>query len=366
MKLNSSFLKDIYLVALTLVLFVLIFNLATPFITTLLLAVILVALFQSPYNYLVKDLKFSKGLASAVCTLGVLLVVVIPLLIIVLMVTGEIASYAPQMITFFNETIRPGLEGLISNGRISGFLKSYNINVDLTGLTNSIIGLITNAAGASSNVLVGVLSNIGGLFVQFIVLVIALGLLFKDYHKIPEVITRYVPLSDELELLLYEEFIDTGKSVIKGSFTVAFVHGLALTLLFAIFGVEPLGLVFVITFLSSLLPGGSQIVWVPAVILMILTGNIPGAILLAICSIVVMNGIDTFVRPRITQGSNKIHPLLSLISVIGGIFIYGIGGLLYGPLIAVGFITVVGAYNQRFSPLRKEISGEVVKENTKN
>jgi predicted PurR-regulated permease PerM len=174
-------------------------------------------------------------------------------------------------------------------------------------------------------------------------------LIFRDYERIPRVFKRYLPLSSDLEDTILTEFITTGKSVIKGIFLVSTFHAIGVTIVFYLFGVQALGVFFFLLFIASMVPGGSQFIWIPVSIAVGITSGWGVAVLMLILCLIIMNMIDTLVRPIFASGGNtKIHPLLSLISILGGLIVYGASGLLYGPLIAVLFVTLIGAYNQRF------------------
>ena len=119
-------------------------------------------------------------------------------------------------------------------------------------------------------------------------------------------------------------------------------------LLMYLFGAQALGVIFLAVFVASTIPGGSQLVWIPASILIGATfGALPAVALFILCFIS-MNAIDTLVRPALTGGSTKMNSLLSVISILGGLAVYGVAGLLYGPLIVVMFMTIISAYNRRF------------------
>lgn len=343
---SSQLLRDGYLVLITAVLFILFINLFLPFATTLLLALLMVALFQPMYKYFAK--KVGKSWSAVISTIIVVLMVVIPISLVVILVSAELGVSVQSLVNFVRNDLLNNTSGIISE--INNFLARINpgLQIDSASLQDNLVGIVSAAGNTFSTAVLALFQNVGGLFAQFIVFIISLALIFKDFDKIPGLVRKYVPLDNQVENLLLDEFLETGKGLIKGIFLVSLVHAAGTTLIVSAFGVQPLAVIFVLVFLASMIPGGSQLVWIPTAVIVGLTGGLGfGIILFAIC-LVFMNGVDTLVRPALAGGDGRMHPLLSLISILGGLITYGFGGLLYGPLIAVMFITIVGAYNRRF------------------
>ncbi len=349
-QLDSPLLRDIYLIIVTGILFLLFINLFTPFLTSLLIALLLVALFQPLFKRIEKHTN--NNVATLLSTIAVVLVVVIPIVIMVFVVAGEMTNFTEAATKFLSEQV------LADNGngllvKINDFLFTINpsLQINATSFRDTILSVASTAGNTVSILVLALFQNIGGLFAQFIVFIIAIALIFKDYEKIPAAVKKYVPLDSRVEDLLINEFINTGKGVIKGTFLVSLLHATGITLIMYLFGVQALGVIFLLVFLASMIPGGSQIVWVPAGIIVGLGSGVGIAILLLILCFVVMNGIDTIIRPALTSGGSRMHPLLSLVSILGGLIVYGVSGLLYGPLIAVLFVTIISAYNRRFKQI---------------
>jgi predicted PurR-regulated permease PerM len=342
---QSGLLRDIYLVILTIIMFVLMFTLIAPFGGALLIALLLVASFQPMFKYISK--YSNRYVATALSTIVVLLMVVVPLVLIISALTNEVVAFTSRAPEMINNTLNNG--GL---KQINDYLGTINPNIEIDPavLQNTLLSSISNVGNIISGLVLAVLSNIGIIFAQFIVFVFSLVLLFKDFDKLPKLVRQYVPLSNRLEDTLLEEFLTTGKGVLKGTFLVALIHAVVTTFIFALFGIQGLALFSFALFIASLIPGGSQFVWIPTVIVVGFTQGLPVAILMAVVCLVSMNLIDTVVRPNLTGGSSKVHPLLSLLSILGGLVVYGFAGLFYGPLIAVLFITLIKAYNKRFKP----------------
>jgi len=345
MKLNSEFLRDIYLVIITIVLFFLFIGLLAPYTTTLLITLLLVASFQPLHKAILK--RTNKSIATGLSTLIIILMIIIPGLILGAVVTSEINGFAGDAGTYFVNLISTGGGAATIINNINSVL--HNIDPSLSINLASIGNNISTYVSSGGTLIVKLFENVGGLVAQLILSIFALVVFFQDYDKIPKLFVRFSPLNNKLDVLLYDEFIATGKALIRGIFLIGLIHALGIGILFFIFGVKGIGILFILIFLVSVIPSGSQLVWVPVGIVLGLTSGWPTAILLLILCFIYMNFVDTLIRPKFTKGNSAVHPLLSILSVFGGITIYGLAGILYGPLITIIFLTLIKAYNQRFN-----------------
>ncbi len=81
---------------------------------------------------------------------------------------------------------------------------------------------------------------------------------------------------------------------------------------------------------------------------MILTGNIGGGIIVFIIHMVVISNIDNVLRPKLVPKEAIIHPVLLLLSVLGGVQVFGFFGIIYGPIIMIIVLTTLEVYVKYF------------------
>ena len=108
---------------------------------------------------------------------------------------------------------------------------------------------------------------------------------------------------------------------------------------------------------TSVIPAfGTAIVWGPAMVILALLGNFSGAlILLVICGGVAGN-LDNIVRPRLVGKDTEMHDLFILFSTLGGISMFGILGIIIGPIIAALFITIWEIYGEAFKDILPDVA----------
>ncbi|HTI05186.1 MAG TPA: AI-2E family transporter [Gemmatimonadales bacterium] len=159
----------------------------------------------------------------------------------------------------------------------------------------------------------------------------------------------YIPFSDANTEKLGRRFKDVTVSTVIGTGVVAAVQGALLGLAFAIAGL-PNGLFWgVVTMAFAILPVvGSGLIWGPAAVVLYMQGRPLAAILLAAWGVLVVGSVDNFIRPFIYRRFSAIHPLITLIGAIGGVSIFGLLGLLIGPLALSYFFELIRMYREEY------------------
>jgi predicted PurR-regulated permease PerM len=204
---------------------------------------------------------------------------------------------------------------------IHQWLPSFNI--DLTPYVQQVLGFLIGDIGP---IFSGVLVAVGTLFLSFF----ALYYFLKDGSALRAAIVEHGPLpaahAEEILTRLYSR----AGSVIRGSLLVAALYGVLTGIGFFIFGLPSAILWGAVTAVASFIPGiGVLLIVVPGIVSLYLSGNIVGAIGLL---------------PRLLGGKEKIHPMLMLFAVLGGLSFFGPIGLLLGPLALCLLLTLLESY----------------------
>ncbi len=153
------------------------------------------------------------------------------------------------------------------------------------------------------------------------------------------------PLSPENSAEIVNRLQTMTGSVITGTVAMAVIHGILVGLGFLLFGLtNPVlwGLVAVVAAFIPII--GTALVVIPGIFWLVLTQNLAGAIGLALWGILMLGLIDNILRPRLIERRSKVHPLLVLLSVIGGLALFGPTGFLLGPLVLSLFLVLLEIY----------------------
>jgi len=238
------------------------------------------------------------------------------------------------------------LQKLLTDANLLEDPHSDILQINLTAIAQQILSSIQDVIAPALS------SLISGGFTALIfgfLLIITMLFMFSEYEKLPKIISRMSPLDDDLDMLLFKKFTDTTRAVILGSFSVAIAQATAVSIMMIIMGIGAPVLMWMIMLILSLIPVGSGFVWAPVGIALMLTGRAPEGIILIIFGAVIINVIDTYLRPKVMKNKVQLHPLVIIFSALGGIASFGPLGLLYGPLIAVFFTSLMEVYADRYS-----------------
>jgi predicted PurR-regulated permease PerM len=166
------------------------------------------------------------------------------------------------------------------------------------------------------------------------VMIIALYYFLADGHSMLKTLMRLSPLDDRYEEQLLDEFATVSRAVVVATLLSALVQGLLAGAGYFFAGLGSVALLTMLTMLFALIPfiGGAAI-WIPCCLWLFLEGRTTAAIVLAIYGAVVVSMADNLIKPLVLQGQSNLHPLLALLSVLGGVKAMGPIGIVVGPMI---------------------------------
>jgi len=172
------------------------------------------------------------------------------------------------------------------------------------------------------------------MFGSFIMLYV-LFFLLRDGESIGIAIKKAFPLDDADEQFLFNRFAEMTRAMFKGTLIVALVQGLIGGILFLLAGIEsPLLWALVMT-LFAVIPGvGPALVWMPAGVILLLSGALVPALIVLIGGATVLSYIDNVLRPILIGRDTRMPDVLVFVSVLAGLSVFGITGLVIGPALA--------------------------------
>lgn len=307
-----------------------------PFLTALALSAIIVTICHPLYERIKqRSPKQNKSIAAFITTMLVLVVIVIPLLLISSLVVREIVSFYQDLDTN-NLSIQDNIAAL--EGTIQNIVPGYQI--DLTQQLKFTAEWLTGNLGA---IFAGTLSTV---FIFFISL-IGSFYFFRDGRELLQVVIKASPLPDHEDQIIFERMARAVRAVATGTLLVAIIQGSLVAIGFSIFGIERAILLGSIASLGALIPGvGTTIVTAPAIIFLFFTGEVVSGVGLLIWSILIVGLVDNLIGPYLMSRGNKLHPFIILISVLGGISLFGPIGFVVGPVIVTLFLVLLEIYNQ--------------------
>ncbi len=213
-------------------------------------------------------------------------------------------------------------------------LSQLDLKVIIQNALKSVSGL---ALGKASNVL----TNAGRLIFHFCLTVFFTFFFFRDGAALFAQIKAVIPLSREKAELTIVHLRRVIESSLYGGLLISLIQGFLGGLLFVIMGLpSPVFWGAFMAFLAILPVVGPFLVYVPASLILIFSGSPVKGILLIVIAFIVHTLVDNFVRPYLASRESGMHPMLLFLSIMGGATMFGLLGIVLGPLIAAVFVTV--------------------------
>ena len=184
----------------------------------------------------------------------------------------------------------------------------------------------------------------------FFLMLYLLFFFLRDGPRILDATIRALPLGDQRERHLFERFAEVSRATIKGTLVVGIVQGTIGGIAFAVLGINAPVLWGTIMALLSILPVvGTALVWLPAAVFLILTGQIFGGIALILVGVFVIGLVDNLLRPVLVGRDTQLPDYVILLSTLGGLAAFGLAGIVIGPTIAAFFLSIWQMAEQEFT-----------------
>ena len=303
-----------------------------PFINVLAWAVVLVVVFYPVHRRLVARTNRPATSAIISCLL-VILVILLPLSLITLALVREVSGAAQGLQHQFNAILDPGSAIGRTAARIVGWLGNF-IDVEQLRDPQSIQERLQQVAGSVAQRTLGLVGGALGVVVQIFFIIFTMYYLFRDGAKIVNALPDILPLERTQSEKIFTRTKDVISASVNGVLVIAAIQGALGAVAFFALGV-PSALVWgvVMTFLSLIPMAGAFIVWVPAAIFLAVTGHWVKAALLVAWGALVIGTVDNFLRPKLVGERTKLHELFIFFSVLGGLNVFGVLGLVLGPVV---------------------------------
>ncbi|MBP6881054.1 MAG: AI-2E family transporter [Candidatus Pacebacteria bacterium] len=313
-----------------------VWQIVEPFITALALSIIIVTICYPLYLRIKRWTPKQNNTAAAfITTMVVLLIIILPVILLSSLVVKEIVTFY-QDLDAGALSIQSGITALET--RIQAFAPDFKI--DLTEQIKTTAQWLTGNLGA---IFKGTVSTI---FVFFISL-IGSFYFFRDGKEFMQVIIKASPLRDREDQIIFERLAKAVRAVATGTVLVALIQGSLVAIGFALFGIERAILWGSVAAVGALMPGlGTTIITAPAIVYLFYTGEAVSAFGLLIWSMLIVGLVDNLIGPYLISRGNNLHPFIVLISVLGGIVLFGPIGFIIGPVIVTLFLVLLEIYHQ--------------------
>ncbi|HEX9578876.1 MAG TPA: AI-2E family transporter [Myxococcales bacterium] len=322
---------------------VLLLYVAWPFRTPLFLAIVLAAVLHGPLERLSVALRGRRVIASALVTAGVLLVIVAPFASLVAFLTRE----SMVGLAYIHDTL--GVHS-VEELKAASLPEGIERVLQLLHLSREqVYDAISYVVGFAQDAMPGLLASGGRAVASTIIMLIALYFLLVDGQRVVEWAWRVSPLDAKQTQELTVEMRKVMLATVTGIIATAAFQGMAAGSAYFFCGIPHAGFFGMLTALVSFVPGvGTSLVWIPVAISLWVGHHHPAAILLTLFCLVVVVGAEQVGKPLLMRGQVQMHTGLIFLSLLGGLAMFGLIGILLGPLIVAFFLAMVRIYERDF------------------
>ncbi len=322
-----------------------------PFISTMILALILVGICRPVYLKLTEVCDGRTWLSSSLICLAFLLGIFVPLIFLISSLSVEVADFYAY------------LKKELTMANLNQFLAAHSATVDrLTHLLDR-LGISYSLAALQGHVIR--LSKNAGLWVytwtrmlagqamsftlNFILLLVFVYFMLIDGPRVKEYLMALSPLPRDQEEELLKKFNDMTMAMIVGNGVAAILQGILGGIGLALFDIRSPVLWGTVMAIFAFIPFiGISVVFIPIGAYMLLTGETSRGIAFLVSFQVLSMISEYLIKPKLVGDRVKIHVLLIFISIFGGLTTFGLLGILFGPLITIGFLSLVDIYHQNY------------------
>lgn len=342
--------------AVFLFLFLFVARLFSPFFSILLWAGLLYVITFPFYDRATRSIpdkplgRFARKLLAGGFALGSVLAAVIPLVFLGSTLLGQARELVHSIDEFLERN--PDFFRTLDTGGLAMRLRDTSGGlIDLTGmdLMSELSAAVTRGAETFVTVSATLLRDTAGFVVSLAFLTFTLYFFYVDGKDLIRTFVNAVPIENAYTAAFLRRFGEVGKHLFRGYLLVALYQGAASFLIFLLFGVKgplPLGL---LTAIASFVPMvGTTLVWGPVGVARIVSGDPTAGFAILILSFILVSGVDNLLRPLLLTERIKIHPLLVFFSIMGGLQLFGLNGLILGPMMLMLFFTGVDLFEQAY------------------
>lgn len=303
---------------------VLAYFIARPFVAAIVWSVTL-ALLLVPFNERLKGILRSPNLAATVTAAFAAFVVVVP----TIMVSGALLNEVIRNIGQVPAMADPDywVDWAQGDAVIITIINWLDGRLDMSQIIRNATEWLTSWSG---NVILGSVSGVFTLLITFYFLFY----LLRDWKIAIATLEDMLPFEDREFSLLAQRVNDTVFASVYGTIVVAAIQGALGGLMFWWLGLPSpifwgvlMGLLAVVPFL------GAFVIWVPAVVVLLINGQIFSAVLLCAWGTIIVGLIDNIAYPILVGRRLKLHSAPSFVAIMGGLVLFGPSGIVLGPII---------------------------------
>ncbi|TAF31837.1 MAG: AI-2E family transporter [Cytophagales bacterium] len=304
-------------------------------------SLIVYALFKRPFDYLINKKKWSRGLATVAIMSLSAIVLIVPFFLLSFMLTRKVISYGRRV-----GELMPLLN------KVEGYLMQY-ADMDLADLKAYLPKVLEKSTAFISQLFPSLLSGTLDIVFGLVILYFVLYYMYQHDKQIRDALLRYLPFDRITSLRMFSELQKSIYANVVGQGLISFVQAALVGIGFLVCDFGDAFFWSVISFFMSFIPMlGTPLVWGPAALIAIIKGDVTAGVGMLIYGGVIIMNSDNVLRMLIAKKMGDTHPLITVMGLIIGIPIFGILGLVLGPVLIAYFVLLLRTYDHQFGEKR--------------
>jgi predicted PurR-regulated permease PerM len=353
-RLSANTIQNFVFALMLIGLCILVCRIFAPFVSVFLWSILLFIIFDPLYKKVVHNIEFItwKGrllrvVFAGIFTFAVMLLTIMPLGIILFqlyMQLFDVFHLIKDHLAYYELNKEQNFIFILSK-TIADFINSItgeSIRIDTGEVTDKIMEIVDQGAHIVVSYTGKILQDIGKFIVSLALVAFCLFFCFLDGAYLNLLVKKILPIKKTHITTLFHKFKEITRALILGYLTVALIQSVIAFIVFLLFNVKNALLFACLTFISVFIPIiGGAIVWIPLGIIKIAAGSVVSGIVFMVVSCFCVSVLDHILRPCFLQNRLQLHPLIIFFSILGGLILFNVNGLILGPVTIVLFFTVL-------------------------
>ncbi len=313
-----------------LAIFVLAFLILRPIIIPIIFGLLFAYIFSPLYKKIKTKIR-SKNISAFLLLVGLFFLIAVPVIYIV-----------PVLVNQAFETYVL-VQNLNMNELVSEFVQSDISSTIAINLDNLVGQVFSGFLSQFKNMII----NLPSIMLLFAVFLFSFFFAVRDSDDLKEYISTLSPFSSSTEKKFLKEFRGITNAIVFGQVFIGIVQGLSIGVGLFFIGVpKTLVLTFIAMVVSVIPILGSWLVWMPVGIYLIVMGRIYEGIFILLYGSLFVSTLDNLIRPYLLSKQSNLPIALSVIGTIGGLYYFGIAGLILGPLVMAYVLIIIEFYQK--------------------
>ncbi|WP_428353425.1 AI-2E family transporter [Methyloprofundus sp.] len=347
--LQKSFVPTLYFTSLFLFLIYLLWIMIQPFLGAVIFAAIITGSIYPLFIRLIEKTHISYKLAALIMCIAIIFVVFLPTILLVSILSKEAVILYQHLSTgFSNEMVNNFFFG---DGYFSGLMQRASvltgIEINSEVIKSGILGQIKSVSALTIKTVNNLVGNLVSFIFKFVIMILVIYALLAEGVFLKRFLLKLSPLPDDQEELIIEKFNQMNFVTLVCNGLGGLIQGVLAGIGFWFAGLSLIALWTTLMIILAFIPLlGISIIYIPACIYLAIIGDTYSSVILFTYCTLIALVTENWFKPMFIGKRIQINSLLVLLTIIGGMTVFGVGGIFYGPVIAILFLTTVELYHK--------------------